>query len=149
PTKRVFGIIPSVDQGAMRAQAVEVLGRIGSQIDPDQPMTRLSFAERQVVAIARALSQDANVLILDEPTASLEDREVELLFGQVERLQQRGVAIIYITHRMHEVLRIADRCIVLRDGKRAGHYVAGEFDLDGIIRDMTGGLSTAALQERR
>lgn len=143
-----FGFLPQVDRRRMRETAADALGRLGSDISPDAVLGRLSFAERQVVAISRALSQDAQVLILDEPTASLEAREVERLFAAVRSLKQKGTALIYITHRFHEIVQIADRCIVLRDGRVVGRHQAPNFDIAKIVLDMTGGAVVGAVERR-
>ncbi len=105
-----------VDWHARRARCRELLERIGSKIDPDAAVSSLSMPEQQIVEIAKALGRQAKVLILDEPTASLSDREVENLFRVVRDLRAQGVGLIYISHRLEEVLEIADRVTVLRDG---------------------------------
>jgi ABC-type sugar transport system ATPase subunit len=101
-----------------RSSARSALGEIGEELDEGRLGLTLSAAERQVVAIASALSQNAKVIIMDEPTASLAEREVHILFQSVERLREKGVAVIYITHRLEEVFRLANRVTVLRDGKK-------------------------------
>jgi ABC-type sugar transport system ATPase subunit len=110
----------------------------------DSRVDRLSYAERQLVAIARALGQQARVLILDEPTAALEAREVRALFQVLAGLKQQGVAIIYVSHRLAEVIEIADRCTVLRDGCVVFSDARGAFDLDTLIHSMTGRALDAA-----
>jgi ribose transport system ATP-binding protein len=101
---------------AVRERAVRALDELGVDIDPDQPVATLRIGERQAVEIARAISDKARCLILDEPTAALSGQEVERLFDAVRRLRERGTALIYITHRLDEVVQIADRVEVLRDG---------------------------------
>lgn len=105
-----------VDWGAVRERARRVLADLEVQIDPDARVETLSVGQRQIVEIARALSASARLLILDEPTAALSHHEAEALFAFIRRLRDQGVAIIYITHRLDEVFRIADRVQVLRDG---------------------------------
>jgi ribose transport system ATP-binding protein len=100
----------------VRERAVRALDELGVDIDPDAPVETLRIGERQAVEIARAISDRARCLILDEPTAALSAQEVEHLFDAVRRLRERGTAIIYITHRLDEVVQIADRVEVLRDG---------------------------------
>lgn len=110
------GLFRRVDWGARRRRCRELLERAGSHIDPDTVVSSLSMPEQQVVEIAKALGTNAKVLILDEPTASLSDREVEQLFRVVRQLRSEGVGLIYISHRLEELLEIADRVTVLRDG---------------------------------
>ena len=105
-----------VNWRALRRRAERALEQLGVDIDPDAPVSSLRIGERQVVEIARALSDEARCLILDEPTAALSSQEVDRLFTFVHRLRERGVALIYITHRLEEVRQIADRVQVLRDG---------------------------------
>lgn len=109
-----------VNRSAMRRQAGEMLARLGFAIDPGAVVARLSRAQQQMVEIAKAMLGDLSVLILDEPTASLTDREVDQLFDFVLRLKAQGVGIIYISHRIHEFARIAERVTVLRDGAKIG-----------------------------
>jgi ribose transport system ATP-binding protein len=103
--------------GEVRRRARRVLDQLGVELDLDEPVGGLSVGERQIVEIARALSDEARCLILDEPTAALSAQETERLFGFVGRLRDQGVALIYITHRLDEVRTIADRVAVLRDGE--------------------------------
>jgi ribose transport system ATP-binding protein len=105
-----------VDWREMRGRASRVLDELGVAIDPDRPTESLTLGERQIIEIARAASGDVRVLILDEPTAALSAQEVERLFELIRRLRERGVALIYITHRLDEVTEIGDRVQVLRDG---------------------------------
>jgi rhamnose transport system ATP-binding protein len=115
---------PSVTSGVnwseRRARARELLERVGANIDPDVEVRELSMPEQQLVEIARSLGAGARLLIMDEPTASLTSREVDLLFELVRNLRRSGVGIIYITHRLWEVFEIADRVTVLRDGQSVG-----------------------------
>ncbi|MDD2046259.1 sugar ABC transporter ATP-binding protein [Pseudomonas putida] len=107
-----------ISRKRLREQARAAMAQVGlDAIDPDTPVGELGIGHQQMVEIARNLIGDCHVLIFDEPTAMLTAREVELLFTQIERLQQRGVAIVYISHRLEELKRIAQRIAVLRDGK--------------------------------
>jgi len=124
---------------ALNRMAGEAMNQVGlSRIDPSTPVGSLGVGHQQMVEIAAGLSRQCRVLALDEPTASLTDSEVELLFAQIARLTGEGVGIIYISHRIEEVLRIADRVTVLRDGKGVATRPAAELDADGIIRLMVG-----------
>ncbi len=105
-----------VDRENMRRRAAEQLHRLGLDISPTTPVRRLSVAAQQQVEIAKALTLDAKLLILDEPTAALGGSETERLFSQIDRLKKQGVSFIYISHRLDEIARIADRIVVLRDG---------------------------------
>ncbi|MFT7840298.1 sugar ABC transporter ATP-binding protein [Saccharothrix sp. BKS2] len=112
---RRFGL---VDRKRMNAEAAEILGTYGIREDVRRPLGTLAVGAQQVVALARAVSAEAGVVVMDEPTSSLEPREVETLFSVVERLRGRGVAVVYVSHRMDELYRICDRVTVLRDGRR-------------------------------
>jgi rhamnose transport system ATP-binding protein len=121
-----------------RARARELLRRIGAAIDPALPAGRLTMPEQQLVEIARALGANARVLILDEPTASLSDREVELLFRVIRDVRSQGVGIIYISHRLEELVQLADRVTVLRDGAVAATRPMSELRRTELIRLMVG-----------
>ncbi len=138
PMNRSLGFIPSVDRVAMRDRTAILLTRLNLDLDPNTPVGRLGYAERQLVMIARALSLDARVLILDEPTASLETREVERLFHVIDGLKKDGVAIAYVSHRLDEIETLADLCTVMRDGKVVNRSLRGQSSRDGMIRLMTG-----------
>ncbi|MCC6314162.1 MAG: sugar ABC transporter ATP-binding protein [Thermomicrobiales bacterium] len=107
-----------VDFAAMRRRTTELLGELGLTIDPDRPVGELRVAQQQLVEIARALSRHAQLIVMDEPTSALSSGEVDILFGVIARLQERGVAIVYVSHKLDEIYRIADRVTVFRDGKR-------------------------------
>ncbi|MHC4213641.1 MAG: sugar ABC transporter ATP-binding protein [Planctomycetota bacterium] len=119
-------------------KAAELINRIGFDIDPRAIAGRLSVASQQVVEIAKALSENARILILDEPTAVLAPRDVERLFEVLEKLKQQGTSIIYISHRLDEVFRIADRITVLKDGIVTGSFLPNEVTSDEIINLMIG-----------
>ena len=112
--RRTSGLIdwPAVDR-----KAATLLAELGTTLPLDRVVSRLSQAERSIVAIARALSRNVDLLILDEPTASLPEADVDRLFDVLERLRRRGVAVIYVTHRLDEVFRLADAATVIRDGR--------------------------------
>ncbi len=127
-----------IDRAALRAQTLEILARVGSSIDPDVECARLSVAEQQVVEIAKALSLNARILVLDEPTAPLDSVESAKLFKLIDELRRKGVALLYISHRMAEVFDIADRITVLKDGRRMAVLPAAEADVDTVVRFMVG-----------
>ncbi len=138
PVRRALGVLPMADRRAMKARAAELLARLNLAIDPGERVEWLGHAERQLVMIARALAHRAKVLILDEPTASLEAREVERLFEVVRGLKGEGVGLIFVSHRLDEVTAIADRCTVLRDGRVVGTLARDQLEVERIIQLMTG-----------
>lgn len=127
-----------IDRREMAREAARVLDEIGFAMDPTRRISDLSRAEQQMVEIAKSLRSHAQVLILDEPTASLTDRETQQLFDLVERLKQQGVGIVYISHRMQEIDSIADRITVLRDGRKIDTLPATNVCHDRLIELMTG-----------
>ncbi len=138
PTRRLFGVFPTIDRRRMRDIAAATLARLDYHGSVDARMQDLSFAERQLVVIAKALCHQARLLILDEPTASLEHREAERLFELLAKLRDGGVGIIYVSHRMDEIVRLSDACTVMRDGAVVARRRRGAIDKDEIIRLMTG-----------
>ena len=123
---------------ARRARAKQLLDRIGAKIDPEIEVRRLSMPQQQLVEIARALGSDARIVIMDEPTASLSDTEVDHLFRVIRELKQQGVGIIYISHRLEELPEVADRVTALRDGRLVGTRGIGEVTRGDLIRMMVG-----------
>jgi len=111
---------PFLRERALHARAARALDRVGLSVDPRRPLAGLSIGQQQLVEIAKALSVDARVLIMDEPTSSLARAEAECLFAVVSELRRQGVSVVYISHRLSEVETLADRVVVLRDGKNAG-----------------------------
>jgi ABC-type sugar transport system ATPase subunit len=138
PSRWLLGVLPMLDRSALRRSATAALELLGVRYEPDRLASSLSFAERQLLVIARALGHDARILILDEPTASLENREVEQLLAVLRRLKQQGVALIYVSHRLHEIESIADAAVVLRDGRVVSRMTAPGFDHVAILHAMTG-----------
>jgi ribose transport system ATP-binding protein len=132
------GPLRVLDRGRMDADTERLLARIGARIPPRTVVARLSAAEQQFVAIARALSMETRVLVLDEPTARLGAREGERLHAVLADLRSKGVAIIYISHRLREIEAIADRAFVLRDGRNAGVLQRGEITRDRLVQLMVG-----------
>jgi ABC-type sugar transport system ATPase subunit len=140
PLWRGLGL-PIVDRARMREEARTLLAQLDFAPDVDLRVDRLSFAERQLVAIAKALRQRCRILILDEPTAALEVREIERLFAVLERMKKQGTAIIYVSHRLDEVVALADRCTILRDGRVAAMSERGAFSAADLVLAMTGRLA--------
>jgi rhamnose transport system ATP-binding protein len=138
-----------VDWARRNRRAADLLARVGADIHPERLVETLSMPEQQIVEIARALGADARILIMDEPTASLTDREVERLFGVVARLRAQGAGIIYISHRVEEVLAIADRTTVLRDGETIATRARAEIDRTTLISMMVGRELSAVFPKRR
>mgnify|MGYP001037491582 CR=1 FL=1 len=122
----------------VRREAKAVADRMGLTIDLSASITDLSLADRQMVAIARAMAHEPKVLILDEPTSSLSSAEADRLFEVVERLRARGVAILYISHRMSDIRRLADTIVSLRDGRITGVFEGPELDYEGAVNAMLG-----------
>lgn len=133
--KSRFGV---VNRREMNRVSGEILSRLGAGFTPETIAGRLSIAEQQQIEIARALNHRSRILIMDEPTAALSERETDRLFEVVFALKERGIAIIYISHRMNEVTRIADRLSVLRDGRYAGTLDKAEIRADAVVSMMVG-----------
>jgi rhamnose transport system ATP-binding protein len=132
------GLFRRIDWRARRDKARELIAAIGADIDPNREAGTLSMPEQQLVEIAKALGGNVRVLILDEPTASLTERETDRLFGIIGDLRERGAGIVYISHRLEELGRIADRITVLRDGESIGTHAAAATDTNTVIRLMAG-----------
>ncbi len=127
-----------MDRRTMRQQSQEALARVGCDIDPSTPLAELSAASRQLVEVSRAISTGASIVIMDEPTSSLTTTETERLFEVVDTLRQDGVSIIYISHRLGELVRLADRVEVMRDGCNAGTLIAADINHDAMVSAMVG-----------
>ncbi|MBV8332532.1 MAG: sugar ABC transporter ATP-binding protein [Candidatus Eremiobacteraeota bacterium] len=133
PVRGVF-----VDDRAVTARAREALDELGVDIPLRVPVSQLSVGQQQLVEIAKALARKARIIVMDEPTAALTDREIERLFGIIHRLRAAGAGIVYISHRMEELPRIADRVTVLRDGRVIETRDARDFPVEAIISAMVG-----------
>ena len=149
-----FGRFPTgvggiIDTAAITARSAEILQTIGLAVTPSQPLRSLSVSEQQLVEVARALSADARILIMDEPTAALSHREVQKLFAVVGRLKARGVGIVFVGHRMDEIFAISDRVAVLRDGALLAVEPADVLTRERAISLMAGRDITADYPERR
>jgi ABC-type sugar transport system ATPase subunit len=127
-----------VDQAARRKATQELMRQVGSSVDPDETVDDLSVAHQQLTEVAKALAQDARVIIMDEPTSALPDEEVNRLFEIVKQLRERGIAVVFVSHRLEETRRIADRVTVLRDGKNVGEGSVAEIGDKQLISMMVG-----------
>ena len=127
-----------VNWKSMHKIAAEAMAQVGAHIDPDVKVERLSVANKQMVAICRAIINDAKLLILDEPTTALTAREVDKLFDIIRSLKEKGIAIMIVNHKLDEIYRIADRLTILRNGAYVSSGDIGEYDQARFTRDMTG-----------
>lgn len=132
---RIFGVIRREE---LYRRAQEILKEVHLEVDPHTPIGNLGIGQQQLVEIAKALSHDARILVLDEPTAALTDTEVETLFGILDKLRARGVGMIYISHKLHEVFRVSDRITVLRDGRTVGTSATADTNQAQVIARMVG-----------
>lgn len=128
-----------LDKAAMIEKTRELLESLGMNISPETRVSSLSVGYCQMVEIAKALSTDAKILVLDEPTSSLSDNEVNILFQTIRRLKEQGVSMIYISHRMNEILEISDEVVILRDGLVVADEPAADLTIPDIIAHMLGG----------
>ena len=127
-----------LDHKAMRARTSELLERLECNVDPSAQVSQISVPSKQMVEIAKALSRDLRVLIMDEPTAVLTERDCEILFRQIERLRDEGVAILYTSHKLSEVKRVCDRVTVLRDGAMVRSEMVADISEDEMAAAMVG-----------
>lgn len=132
------GLPVLVDRELLEQQARKVIESIGLDISPRTPVSELGVAERQLIEICKALSTEARVLVMDEPTASLPRKDVQRLFEIVHRLRRQGVSVVYISHRLEEVRAVADRVTVLRDGRRVVCVDAPSVTIDDLVRHVVG-----------
>ncbi|MBE6596623.1 MAG: ATP-binding cassette domain-containing protein [Ruminococcaceae bacterium] len=137
-----------VSERQMHRETKKLLSELGISTDPKTVMSRMSVAERQMVEIAKAVSYNAEIIVLDEPTSSLTEQEVEHLFKIIDMLKARGCGIIYISHKMEEILRISDDITVMRDGTHIVTKPADQLTMDGIIKYMVGRELTSRFPER-
>lgn len=135
---RLPGSATRVDWGQVRKQTRDLLKQEGLPFEPTQIMNTLSISEIQQLEILKALSLDAQIIIMDEPTSSISNKEVDHLFGKIAQLKAQGRSVIYISHKMDEIFRIADHVTILRDGAVVGSYPIEELDEESIIRLMVG-----------
>ncbi len=136
--KKTFGIIPVIDYKKMAEDAKKIFERLNSSIDVNVKIKTLGMAQKQMIEIAKALTFDAKILILDEPTASLTQREVDALFTIIRKLKEEGVGIVYISHRLEEIFQVCDRVTVIRDGNYISTKIVSETNKDSLVKDMVG-----------
>jgi ABC-type sugar transport system ATPase subunit len=137
-----------VSPAALQEAARPLLRDVGLDLDPALPLGNLSVSQWQLVAIARVLGLDAKIIFMDEPTSALTDDAVERLFGLIKKLKERGVAIVYVSHKMNEIFRICDRVSVMRDGEMIGTNACSATSIDQVIQQMVGRPVSTARQEK-
>jgi methyl-galactoside transport system ATP-binding protein len=133
PRKGLF-----IDEKEMRKRTLELFKTIDIHLDPDTDLAKLSVSQRQMVEIAKAISYDAKIIVLDEPTSSLTLKETRLLFQIIKSLKDKGVSVIYISHKMDEIFEICDEVTVLRDGNYIGTETISDIDMDKLVSMMVG-----------
>jgi len=127
-----------IDGRRMRREAAEVFDQLGVRLDPDRLARGLSIADQQLVEIVKALTTNASVIVMDEPTAALTPSEVERLFGIVETLRARGNAVLFVSHRLEEIFAVCQRVTVMRDGRHVLTQPIAELTIQSVIRAMVG-----------
>lgn len=137
-----------IDWKRFYAQAQVLLDQLNLKVDARDSVQDLSIAERQMVEVAKALSFEADLIAMDEPTSSLTDKETEVLFEVMRSFKERGLSIIFISHRLEEVFEISDRVTVLRDGENIGTKPTTELDDDQVVRMMVGRKVRRTVPER-
>ncbi|WNC13541.1 ATP-binding cassette domain-containing protein [Brevibacillus brevis] len=133
-----YGKSGFVNWGRMRKETKRWLDQLAISLDPDTPVGELSVGQQQMIEIAKALSMQADILVLDEPTAALTNREIDALFEVIASLKEKGVGMIYISHRMEEIFQVSDRITVLRDGQYVGTVETAHTDMDELVKMMVG-----------
>jgi ribose transport system ATP-binding protein len=139
---------PAISWKTLRRRAQELIARLGFDIDPAKNLGELAVAHQQVVEIAKALSRNARIIVFDEPTSVLATQDAERLLRIIDGLRQQGVGIVYISHRLDEVFRVADRLTVMKDGAVVGTVTPDAVDIDAVIRMMVGRSLSAMFGER-
>ena len=137
-----------VNHKQLRLRTKQLLEKTGIDLDPSANVRRLSIGQQQMLMIARALATDPKILILDEPTTSLSGQDVQSLFKVMRVLKEKGVAIIFVTHKLAEIMEMTDCLTVMRDGKNVGSYTRDEYDQNKIVEDMIGRKLTVMYPER-
>ena len=153
PTKKLFGLIPGfVDKAEMDRQAGKMIERLGAHLPSiNRSVGSFSGGQQQTVAIARALTFNPRLVIMDEPTAALAVREVQSVLDLIRRLKSEGIAVILISHRLNDVLAVTDRIVVLRHGRAEANLVTAKTNLNEVVGRIVGGgdTSAAAAHEQR
>lgn len=137
-TNKEKSLFKSVNDQTMNQEAQQILNQLGLDIRANQMVASLSIAKQQMVEVAKSLLKESNIIVMDEPTASLSEKEVDILFDMIKKLKSKGISIIYISHRMEELFRICDRVTVMRDGEYIGARVIKETKKDELITMMVG-----------
>jgi simple sugar transport system ATP-binding protein len=127
-----------VNWGQMRSVAADALGQIGVRMNLNAPVEEMGVANKQLIAISKALRQNARLIVMDEPTSALTEREVRALFEVIYRLRQQGIAFLFVSHKLNEVLEISEQVIVMRNGRKVSEGPVGEYDQKRLVLEMTG-----------
>ncbi|MDO9535315.1 MAG: sugar ABC transporter ATP-binding protein [Bacillota bacterium] len=138
PEKKFLGLIPVICGATLMKKSIELLESLGIDLNPKTPVSRLNAAEKQIIDIAKAVSSEAKIVIMDEPTASLEPKEVQMLFTFIRKLKNSGTSVVFVSHRIEEVIEISDRIIVLRDGRVITVVGKEETNAEEIIKYIVG-----------
>jgi len=133
-----YGWMGILNRKTMRKEVNKLIEYYGFDLDQNAVVETLSIAQRQTVEILKALSEEASLIIMDEPTASLSSKESETLFRIINQLREKGISILYISHRLEEIFRLSDRITVLRDGRKVGNFIKEEVEPADIVRMMIG-----------
>lgn len=136
--RELRGAKGTLDTKAMYDKTLKVLKQLNLEIDPKTAMKNLSVGSQQMIEIAKALLQDAKLIILDEPTAALTNKEIDILFSIIRKLQKNGVSFLYVSHRMNEIFELSQKITVLRDGKYIGTEITKDINEDRLVEMMTG-----------
>jgi len=136
--KKIFGLVPYIDYKTMAKEAKKIFERLNAPMDVNIKIKTLGMAQKQMIEIAKALTFDAKILILDEPTASLTQREVDALFCIIRKLRDEGVGIVYISHRLEEIFEVCDRVTVIRDGRYISTKNVKDTNKNDLVKDMVG-----------
>jgi len=138
-----------IDKKDQVKKAVEMINRLEQKIDPNAMVSELRIGQQQIIEIAKALIQDVRILIMDEPTSALSAAEVEILFRVIRELKAQGVSIIYISHKLEELLQIGDIITVLRDGRKVAEEEAAKVSVSWLIEKMVGRTRRCITQGRK
>lgn len=138
PTQKILGLFSVIDHKAMHKASLDLLKKVSLKVNPNTALKELSVSQIQSIEIAKAISYESKVIIMDEPTSSLTLQEVDHLFEIINQLRNLGVSIIYISHKMEEILRISDEVTIMRDGRYIGTWESKDLTMDKIIKNMVG-----------